>query len=141
MSKNIGKHVAHIEGDTLFLTLDGSISLEQAEEMLALAEAIIVATGRYFGLHDVTHLGGVPSEVRRRIADWSRSRPISGVAAFGASLPTRAVGTLLLRAMGILRPQAFASLFARGETEAREWIAARRRKLIQAECGKASEVC
>lgn len=125
-----GQHVAWAEEDTFFDTPRGDISLTEMRQMLDLVEEIKQRQGRVFVITKVRELGAISPEARRMCAQWALQNPISAAAVVGASVATRALLTLVLRAMNLFHPKNMPVRFCSSEEEARLWVAEQRKRLF-----------
>ncbi len=125
----IGKHTASIEGDLLLFRLVDTLTLDELKTYITIAEQLITEHGRCFIIDDITELHHASPEVRRLIINWLASHACPGVALFGGSLSARTIALLVLGAMKMLGKQTFPIVFVKEEKEARDWIAAQRRKV------------
>lgn len=100
----IGSHSLEIREDTQFLRLNGDYTEEDLREMIPLGDAIITRHGFYISITDARRATGMTPGARRLNAAWARERPDAlGISiVFGASLPSRVLLTLLMRASALL---------------------------------------
>lgn len=126
MEYRISRHVARVTEDILDVNTDGEFSLSDMQTVIGLAEQIIDQYGYYFTLTDVSHMGGLTPQARRLAATWSKTHPVAGIAMYGAKLTTRALLTLLMRAMNLVRRDPFPVTFTQNHREGLDWIATRR---------------
>lgn len=82
----------------------------------------ILQYGAAYVLVDSSRAGPLSPETRRWIAEWNKAHRISGVAIYGSSLVMRALFTLVLQAISLLRRQPVPYSFLKTEGEAREWL-------------------
>jgi len=128
MEVPIGKHTARVEGDTLLLKLVGEFTLEEFERYASLADKISAEHGYLFVIDDLASLGGMAPVARRRAADWLGKSNCRGAALCGTSQTSRALTGLVLGAVRMLGWRVPPIAFCKTEQEARDWVAAQRRK-------------
>jgi hypothetical protein len=125
----VGAHTVSVEDGTIHHRYVGDVSKDEMVEMVRLAEQLLEREGAVFTLNDIRAIGHISPEARRYATDWMRNHRFDGAAIYGANLVTRTVVTLLLRAINLLRPMPFESIFCGTEQEARAWISERRQRL------------
>lgn len=126
MSTQTGRHQVYAEGDTIVTIIRGEWTLSDLESAIPLAEQIASKYGYFFTITDVTRLTTVTPEARRRASEWARGHTLGGVAVVGASITAKAVLTLLLRLILLLRSDRFPTAFLSDEHEAKSWVAKER---------------
>ena len=120
----IGKHLARIEGNILFLDLLGDLVMQELLEYMQLAERIASVHGFFHIIDDLSQFGTAPPEVRREVASWLGTAPCRGIVVYGGSLPARTMFTLILGAMRLMGTLRFPAVLVRNEQEARAFVAA-----------------
>lgn len=116
----LGPNSLVVEGDTLFLTSVGPFELAAAQEYSKVAEHVIREHGAVHFVTDLRAAALMPAETRRYFAQWATRFTAKAVIYYGASLPLRAVATLLLSAARLRGNQQRAfELFVQTEQEAR----------------------
>lgn len=119
----IGPNTLRVEEDIIFLKSVGPFLLVYAREYARIAEQVLAERGRVFFVTDLSAAAMMPAETRRYFAEWSRQYKAEAVIYHGASLPLRAVATLLLSAVRRFSGgQRQAGLFVESEAEARAAI-------------------
>jgi hypothetical protein len=126
MQMLVGPHAVRIEEDLLFVQAGGDFTMEQVMQLTGLADELIARFGAYYSLVDMDRMGKVPPEVRRWVAEWSRGSRVEASAFFGGSVATRALMTLLMHAITLVKKKRKALLFAKTEQEARAWLVQQR---------------
>lgn len=107
----------------MFLKSVGPFLLVDAKEYSRIAEQVLAEHGRVFFVTDLSAAALMPAETRRYFAEWSRRYSAEAVIYYGASLPLRAVATLLLSAARRFSGgKRLAELFVESEAEARAAI-------------------
>ena len=94
----LGPNSLVVEGDTLFLTSVGPFELAAAQQYSQVAERVIREHGAVYFVTDLRAAALMPAETRRYFAQWATRFTAKAVIYYGASLPLRAVATLLLSA-------------------------------------------
>jgi hypothetical protein len=125
----LGQHVTARERDLVSIRLRGPLSLEEAQGFHAAVARTLARYGTAFVLVDSSQGGSLSPETRRWIAEWNKSHKVTGVAIFGSSLVVRALLTLVLNAIALMRREAVPSVFVKNEAQARAWLAALRSRL------------
>lgn len=118
-----------VEGDTVFVAIQGDVRADHLEALIEICEKIEAEHGYFLTLADVRQVGRVPSEIRRRSAEWGRHHRPGGYACYGSSAMTRTIITLLIRAISLVSKQDTPVMFFASEAEARKWLAVRRQQL------------
>lgn len=118
------------EDDVIVSRWVGACTMAELEAFFRFAEPILRVLPRPFLMIDNTRAQPARPEVRRQLVEWARAHRVGGgVVIFGADLPTRTIGMLLINALGLLSHSDLAKRvqFVRDEAAARAWIAGRRR--------------
>lgn len=124
-----GQHEFNAEGDILFCRLRGDFTVEDVIPMLKLAEEVEAKYGYYLTIADIRELGHVHPAVRQHGAQWARSHNPAACACYGGSLLARAIVTLTMRAITLVRRQPSPVVFFSTEADARSWLTERRAQL------------
>lgn len=126
----ISTHRVHVEGDTVLTRYIGVPTIEHFKAIHAHFDRTLALQGQLFLINDMSHSGVPPIEARRWLAEWARTRRVSGIANFGASLPIRMLQALVVNAARLVgsHPQGNIVNVA-GEVEAFAWVAEQRRLL------------
>ena len=122
----MGPHRARQVGDVIEVEVHGPVTREHAVRLHDLMAQVLTETGSCFVLTDLADATTVHADARRYIADWNRTHRASGMASYNTGFGTRAIATLLVKAIHLLGGENTALVFVREEAEARAWIAARR---------------
>jgi hypothetical protein len=129
LQATIRNHSFVLEGDILVTKLRGDLADEDALALFTLMQDVCSQHGPFFFLVDISALGTVHPAARRTIARESAAMAkepgvidCRGSAIYGASLTTRAVVTLLLRAVEIFQPAHSPTRFYKTEHEARSFL-------------------
>jgi len=127
----LGPNSLVVEGDTLFLTSVGPFELAAAQQYSQVAERVIREHGAVYFVTDLRAAALMPAETRRYFAQWATRFAAKAIIYYGASLPLRAVATLLLSAARLLgnHQRAF-ELFVQTEQEARAALAEFKRSQV-----------
>lgn len=128
-SVQLGTHTVEIEGDCTLVRLRGAFTLEQMKQWCGLAEEVIAQHGRLFTISDFSAGGSFPADSRRYASQWPKVVAIRGTAIFGASLAMTVMVSMMARVTQMLQKHAIPTVAVKTESEARAWIAARRKKL------------
>jgi hypothetical protein len=128
MEHRIGLHNLRIEGDLVFITLNGDCVPDQIRRLLSVIDEAGGGRGNVYVLADVRNFGSASAESRRIAVEWTGVGRINGAAILGATLITRAMVVLVWRASTILsKSNKITELhFCKSEEEGRAWLAARR---------------
>ena len=122
----IGSHRLRIEPDLVWLQLQGTVSPEDADQILELLGQRQREVGALYLLFDNNHNPVLSAAARRGFVHWHRSNPFAGVANFGGGVVQRTVALLMVNAIRIMGYPLPAQTYAASEAAAREWIAQRR---------------
>lgn len=118
----IGPTHIYIEGDLVYSVANGVTPLEYAKRYLDIAAEVGAKHGHILLLTDVTRGFGLSPEVRQYTAEWAKSHRIKASALFGANSTTRAMLTLVTRAMKLISRSEDNTRFFATEAEARAWL-------------------
>jgi hypothetical protein len=130
--KPVGPHLVRVDGDTVLTRWIGAPELEHVRCIHQQFEEVLVAHGRLFVINDMRQSGLPSAQARKWIAEWGATHPVAAVVNIGASLPVRALQSLLIRAAGLLgKKPSIEVVHCRSEAEALAWLDARRRSLTQ----------
>ena len=129
MQAKIGNHSFRLEGDILDGKLKGDLTEEDAHALFGLMRDVCFQYGPFFLLVDISGLGTINPAARGTIAKESaRIAKVPGLidcrgtAVYGATLPTRAVITLVIRALEMFRLATSPTRFLKNEQEARSYL-------------------
>lgn len=125
--KQLGKHTYRTEGDIHLLHVNGDFELNEIIEFHGLLEAALKESRPVYVLGNMKDAGVIQPQGRRWISRWHQEHRIHGVALYGSSFMTRAMWTLLLRAINMLGRNELALTSVATEQEARAWIEQNRR--------------
>lgn len=128
MKHQIGHHRVEIEGDTVYIILNGDCAPEEIAAVLRLIDGIGNGNSRCYVLADVSALSKASPETRRIAGQWPGIGRIAGTAIIGANPITRALVMLVSRASIFLSrtPKIGETYFCNTEEEARRWLDTRR---------------
>jgi hypothetical protein len=125
----IGPHRLEIDDDLLLLRVEGALILPETVALHELIGAVLERVGYTLMMVNLAHAKGIDAKSRAYLGDWHRSHHAAGAAAlFGASLPIRGLGTLVLRGMQLVGKQSVPSCFVRDEGEARRFLSLQRER-------------
>jgi hypothetical protein len=128
-----GRQCWQPEDDVLVSRWLGAATLEELEPFLAFAERWSEQIEHPFLLIDNSRAAPGRPEVRKRVVQWARQRlRFDGVAVFGGDVATRAIGTLIINAIGLLSGRKLNIVLLADEASARAWIGVRRQELARA---------
>jgi hypothetical protein len=133
MEHLIGSHMIRDEGNIAVVIFNGSVTAEDMQRIFSVVETIIERHGRYGTLVNACSMGRVTPGARQVIGQWPRSSLSFGISVFGASLVTRTVMTLVIRALHLVGRGPVAGEFFKTEAEARAWITARSKQATAAQ--------
>lgn len=122
-----------MEGDIAVLTFNGDLTAEDTHKMFAIFGAIVEQYGRYGTLVDARRMGWVTQDAREVIARWPYTALTFGTSVFGASLATRTVMTLVIRALQLIGRGPLATEFFPTQAQAQAWISARSKEAAAAQ--------
>lgn len=127
----IGSHRVVFEADLYAITFTGDLTIEQVPDFAACNKYYANSVGYVMCVADASKVGTMTPQSRRLSAELSRELACPGVTAiYGASLISRTLGTLLMKAISITRKVPAEVAFFKTEAEARSWLAEQRLKLI-----------
>ena len=116
--------------DIVYVETVGDVT--EAEMGALLREMGRLTAGReyFFLLDDISRVGKISPEARKRASDEVDALPLRGIAVFNATFSQRVIATLLARLLTLFgkfgdRPV----VIVETEAQARAWVEARRREL------------
>lgn len=126
----IGTHRLLVDGDTVLTRYIGVPEYAHVREIHGHFDRVLAEHGRLFVINDMRRSGIPGTATRKWITEWVRQHTVAGLVNFGASLPVRALQTLIFRASALLGQRNMVEAVHCGsEAEAFAWVAARRRQL------------
>lgn len=133
MTRSIGAHHLDEEGDLIKLEFHGDITLPDIQQILSAISDMIARQGTFGVLANAAQMGTMTPAARRHVGSFTDAHHGYGAAILGASLPVRAVMTLVTRAVEIFRRHELPGgiQFFKTEAEARAWLDAQRQRLIK----------
>jgi hypothetical protein len=125
----LGRHRLSLHGDVVRMEYHGALDLGEAVHLHAIMEQLLAQRRRVFFLTLVCEEAPATDEARKYVIGWNRTYcAISGAAVVGTrSAVTRAVGSLLVRAINLGRPEPLLLVFLKTEEEAHAYFARHRR--------------
>lgn len=128
----VDKHRAWIEEPyALVLQLEGDITGDNLRRMREMMDFIGAGQGPVVIMQDLSKAGAFTAAARKGIMDDERTKRVKTVICIGASFQMRVFITMITKALKIVDPRVALTLFAKEETEAREMLAAERKRLQQ----------
>jgi hypothetical protein len=127
----IGSHVTGFEApDILFMKLVGDVSNEEVKEINQAHIALSQGFQQLYFLIDLSELDNLAPQVRKEASEVVKTLPLRGTAIYGAPLKAKVLAKLMLTAASMFRGgKNFNPVeFLDNETEARTWIAKRRKQ-------------
>jgi len=118
----VGKNTVTVEGDIIFSVSNDDTTLDMALQVLDIAEGVLKTHGRVLFLTDAQGNHTIHADARRAIIEWSRVHPVVASAVFGQGFVSRAMLTLVLRAMNLVARNAANTAFFDTEAAARRWL-------------------
>lgn len=129
MAVQIGAHSLDVNGDLVVVHFDGEVNESEIIEILRHTDSVQGAYGYHLGLSDIRRLGTISPEVRRYIMQWGKKELRMANACVGASLMSRTLVTLSVRAISLVRNTDAELAFFKRESEARGWLDSQRHRL------------
>ena len=126
-----GQYQVHIEGDTVLSTAVGVVTIAEARQLLACLDEVISRHGYCLLLSDSARFNTVTADARRLSAKWITGKPLLGIAVCNASFTARTLLSLVMKGINLINPRAIPLTFVREESEARAWLAERRRRHLE----------
>lgn len=124
-----GRNPVHIEGDVVLSICLEDTDAEGIRQFFEIVEPVFAKYGRALLLTDATRNVSVSAEARRMLAEWSKTHRVV-TAIFGPGITTRAMLTLITRAMNLLGKNTEKAAFFATEAEARAWLDEQRREFL-----------
>lgn len=119
----IGLHHVEVRADSIWVRVQGPLSVAQTHTLTRIYEVKLVRTPRIYSVLDVTRGVAPSAEVRKVMADWRRHHHVAGSAVIGASRPIRVVATLYLRAARLLGLRTWPVELVESDAEAHAFLA------------------
>jgi hypothetical protein len=120
-----GAHEVSISGDIIHLTTHGAVSLAEIESFMTRAHAVHTEHGQSFLILDVADGIGLTPEVRKYVAAYVKRTGYTATLShvIGASILSRSVITLVLRAIELVAGKKLDVRFTGSVTAAQTEIA------------------
>jgi SpoIIAA-like len=125
-----GKHVTCFEEpDIIYMKFGGTVTTEDALELLRRQVAMSQGKTILFFLIDAEDLDNIAPEGRRAVAETLKEIPLRGMAVVKAPLKAKVVTKLVITAINLFRRDSNLNpvSFFDTENEAQDWIANRRK--------------
>lgn len=125
-----GPHRYAVTGDEIRWEAHGAVAPAEAHLFAQLLLRVSAEHGRAYCIVDGRKLQPIPSESRRIYVEYLKQhRPAFALAIFGATLPIRVAGTLVVRAARLLSLGELNVYYSQSESEAAAYLQAQRRSL------------
>jgi hypothetical protein len=116
--------------DVVYVETAGDITEEEMSALLREMGRLSEGREYFFLLDDISRIGKISPEARRRATEEVDALPMRGIAVFGAKFSQRVLATLLAKLLSLFgkfgdRPV----VIVETEAQARAWIETRRREL------------
>lgn len=121
------QYEVHVESDTVISAPAGVVSLAEAKQLLACLDEVIARHGYCLLMSNSARFKTVTADARQFSAKWITGKPLLGIAVYNASFTARTLFSLIMKGINLLNPRAIPLTFVREESEARAWLAERRR--------------
>lgn len=130
--RNIGAHHLDEEGDLIKLEFRGDVMLPDIQQILSAISDMVARQGTFGVLVNAADMGTMTPEARRFVGSFTDAHHGYGAAVLGASLPVRAVMTLVTRAVEIFHQHKLPGgiHFFQTEAEARAWLDMQRKRFL-----------
>ena len=127
----MGPTIVHFEPpDVVRIDAVGDISGDAMDRLIADITRLTAEQDRFLVLTDISRIGKISPEARKRASEQVETLRICGGAAFGATFPQRVIVTLLARVLSLFGNHSERPLvIVETEAQARAWIETRRREL------------
>lgn len=125
----MGPNTVYVDDDLVHSVNRGAVTLEMARQYLEVVAATLDRHGRAFLLTDASAGFPVSTEARKHIAEWPRMNEIGASAVFGNGIATRAMLTLITRAIALFGRRSQDVRFFATEAEARAFLDEKRAAL------------
>jgi hypothetical protein len=125
-----GKHATYFEEpDIIYMKFGGTVTTEDALELLRRQIAMSEGRKLLFFLIDAEDLENIAPEGRRAVAETLKEIPLRGMAVIKAPLKAKVVTKLVITAINLFRRDSNLNpvAFFDTEEEGRAWIATRRK--------------
>jgi hypothetical protein len=129
-----GKYITCFEEpDIIYMKFSGTVSTDDALELLRRQMAMGEGKKVLFFLIDAENLETISPDGRRAVAETLKELPLRGMAVVQAPLKARVVTKLVITAINLFRRDANLNpiAFFDTEAEAQKWIAERREKFAR----------
>jgi hypothetical protein len=128
----VGAHSLRCEfPDVCFVRYVDDLSVAEVKSIFEHFAAFAKDKPRIFALVDISRIGRIPAAARKTSVEATEALPSRGVAIFGGSFPQRAIVNLISKAATLLQAHTDnPTRFFATENDARQWIDARRKMLV-----------
>lgn len=131
----IGDQITYFEEpDIIYMKLVGSLEREDGLEVNRRHREFARGRDHIFFLIDLSELQSIHPSVRKAATETLKEVPLRGIAVCQAPLKARVIAKLITTALNMFKSDAAKNPveFTDTEEEARSWIAARRREILNA---------
>jgi hypothetical protein len=130
----IGSHLfRHEPPDLLLWKLAGDISEAQMRRLCDETAAVAAGKDYLLMLVDLSSVGTISPGARKAIVEEKRAQQVTGTGIVGASHHLRIIANFVIRAAALVQSDTHNPVrFFQTEAEARDWLAERRRAVLQA---------
>lgn len=126
----VGRHLIHLDGDTIFLIVRGPLTRPDVQELFAAFRRVQVEYGRLFIFYDAREAGGIEADARRYAATVPTTIQEADLqVVFGLSFGLRTVLNMVLRAQKLLHNRTANFHLFDTEENARAFFEAERERL------------
>jgi len=125
-----GKHITYFEEpDIIYMRFGGTVTTEDALELLRRQVAMSEGRSLLFFLIDAEGLDNIAPEGRKAVAETLKEIPLRGMGVIKAPFKAKVVTKLVITAINLFRrdPNLNPVAFFYTEEEGRAWIASRRK--------------
>ncbi len=124
----VGRHRYYVTGDEIRWESHGPVAPAEAHIFAQLLLRVSGEHGRAYCLVDGRDLSPLPAESRRVYVDYLKQhRPAFALAIYGATLPIRVAGQLVIHAARFMRLGELLVHYCKSESEAAAFLAEQRR--------------
>lgn len=128
---HVGDYVVRLEEDVVYVRGVGIVTVQIARDLVMLLRQVKERHGHFFIIGDLREAGTIHPEARRVFIEFGTINAPLATAFYGVSLMVRGVNALLFGAANLIGKQRQNMRQFSTEQEARTWIAAERRRLLE----------
>jgi hypothetical protein len=117
-----GKQLVWIEPTLVHIRVTGEYTGDEVRAITAELDRFIAANGTLYLLVNIGAGFQITADARRASAEWSRGKPVGGLAVTGAGAHIRIIFSLLMRGIEMIGGPRFTLKFVTSDDDGRVWL-------------------